>query len=155
MSDMMSISPLMRHTIGFDKFNDLFESLLKDETRKDNYPPYNIEKTNEDKYQITMAVAGFTINDLNINMQNDALIVEGNAQNKDDSDIHYLHKGIAKRSFIRTFRLADHIKVEDAELKDGLLFIKLHRVLPEEKKLRTVPIKGPNSKNGDHKSDKN
>lgn len=139
-------SPLMRQTVGFDRFNDLFESLIQGtEERFDTYPPYNIEKIGEDNYRIVMAVAGFTLNDLNIIAEGESLVVNGHIDEKPKDSITYLHRGIATRSFQRSFRLADHIKVTGAEMQDGLLTISLMREVPEEKKPRTIQITAPNS----------
>lgn len=136
-------SPLMRQTIGFDRFNDLFESMIQGtEERFDTYPPYNIEKTAEDQYRIVMAVAGFTLNDLSITAEGESLLVSGHIDEKPQEGMTYLHRGIATRSFQRNFRLADHIKVTDAEMQDGLLTISLVREVPEEKKPRMIEIKG-------------
>lgn len=138
-------SPLMRQTVGFDRFNDLFESLIQGtEERFDTYPPYNIEKLGEDEYRIVMAVAGFTLNDLSITAEGESLLVHGQIDEKLDEGVTYLHRGIATRSFQRSFRLADHIKVIGAEMRDGLLTISLVREIPEEKKPRTIQITGSN-----------
>lgn len=138
-------SPLMRQTVGFDRFNDLFETMLNDKSESfDNYPPYNIEKLGEDDYKIIMAVAGFNMDDLNIILQDGELTVSGKIENKEEAEdgVQYLHRGIGTRSFERTFRLADHIQVTGADMKDGLLTISLVREIPEEKKPRMIPIKG-------------
>ncbi len=136
-------SPLMRQTVGFDRFNDLFESLIKGtEERFDTYPPYNIEKVGEDQYRIVMAVAGFTLNDLSITAEGESLLVRGQIDEKSEEGVTYLHRGIAARSFERSFRLADHIKVVSAEMRDGLLTVSLVHEIPEEKKPRTIQIAG-------------
>ncbi|NDF12427.1 MAG: heat-shock protein [Proteobacteria bacterium] len=136
-----SLTPLFRSTVGFDRFNDLFESLMDGEDRSDSYPPYNIEKYGEDRYGITMAVPGFSEKDLNITFHSDRVIVSGRKEENNDNDtVEYLYHGIASRGFERTFRLADHMKVTDAELKDGLLRIKLVREIPEEQKPRMIQI---------------
>lgn len=141
-------TPLMRRTVGFDRFNDLFESIFDDKpTSYDNYPPHNIEKLGENRYRITMAVAGFKMKDLNIVLNEDMLTVSGahhipEHSAKDKEEIEVLHHGIANRAFERSFRLADHIKVVDAALKDGLLTISLEQEIPEEKKPRLIKIKG-------------
>jgi molecular chaperone IbpA len=134
----------MRQSVGFDRFNDLFESLLNQtDDRFDSYPPYNIEKRGENAYQITLAVAGFSESDLDITVKEDTLTISGKiTQTEKDQAANYLHRGIASRAFERTFRLADHIRVEDASLKDGLLSIALVREVPEEKKPRMIPING-------------
>ena len=148
MTNVMTLTtPLMRQSVGFDRFNDLFESLLRDTSENfDNYPPYNIVKYGEDKYKITMAVAGFNMDDLNLVLQDGILSVSGNhkADKKQDEGLEILHRGIATRSFERTFRLADYIQVKSAEIRDGLLAIDLERIIPEEKKARMIPIsQGP------------
>jgi molecular chaperone IbpA len=142
MRDLIAFTtPLMRSSIGFDRFNDLFESMIEGtDDRFDTYPPYNIEKAGEDQYRIVMAVAGFTMKDLNITTQREALIVSGKAEEREDQGITYLHRGIAARAFQRTFRLADHIKVTGAEMHDGLLTINLVHEVPEEAKPRMIPI---------------
>lgn len=142
MRDLIAFTtPLMRSSIGFDRFNDLFESMIEGgDDRFDTYPPYNIEKGGEDQYRIVMAVAGFTMKDLNITSQRDALIVSGKVEERDEREVAYLHRGIAARAFQRTFRLADHIKVTGAEINDGLLTIHLVHEVPEEAKPRMIPI---------------
>ena len=138
-------SPLMRQTVGFDRFNDLFESLIQGtEERFDTYPPYNIEKAGEDEYRIVMAVAGFTLDDLSITAKGESLLVHGQIDEKPQEGVTYLHRGIATRSFQRSFRLADHIKIVGAEMREGLLTINLIREIPEEKKSRMIPIAGEN-----------
>lgn len=145
MANLISFTPLMRSSIGFDRFNDLFESLVEGtENRFDSYPPYNIEKIGEDNYRIVMAVAGFTLNDLSITAQGDTLTVQGRQEDQAAEDHTYLHRGIAARAFQRTFRLADHIKVTGATAQDGLLTINLVREVPEEAKSRAIPITGSN-----------
>jgi len=157
MTNVMTLTtPLLRQTVGFDRFNDLFESLLRDTSESfDNYPPYNIEKLGEDSYRITMAVAGFQQEDLNIVLQDGVLTVSGRTKKQEASEgAQFLHRGIATRSFERTFRLADYIKVEEADLKDGLLTVSLTRVVPEEKKPRMIPIKESAGKAIENKSKK-
>ena len=143
MTNVLSFTPLMRSSIGFDRFNDLFQTLIEGaEDRFDTYPPYNIEKTGENQYRIVMAVAGFTQNDLDITAERDTLVVSGKTAEKADDSVSFLHRGIAARSFQRSFRLADHIKVTGAEMKDGLLTIHLVHEVPEEAKPRMIPING-------------
>ncbi|MBK6896044.1 MAG: Hsp20 family protein [Alphaproteobacteria bacterium] len=144
MTNVLTLTtPLLRQTVGFDRFNDLFESLLRDTSESfDNYPPYNIEKTGAEGYRITMAVAGFQQEDLNIVLQDGVLTVSGRTKKQEDQEgLQILHRGIATRSFERTFRLADYIRVDEADLRDGLLTVSLTRVIPEEKKPRLIPIK--------------
>ena len=144
MSNLVSFTtPLMRQSVGFDRFNDLFETMLNDKNdRFDAYPPYNIEKSDEDNYRVVMAVAGFSDKDIDITVEGDQLTVSGKiVDTEEDEEKTYLHRGIAARTFTRTFRLADHIQVKEADMKDGLLAIDLERVIPEEKKPRMIPIK--------------
>lgn len=144
MNQLVSFTtPLMRQSVGFDRFNDLFETLMNDkEERFDSYPPYNIEKLSEDEYRVVVAVAGFTEKDIDITVEGDTLTVSGKiTEDEDDAQKTYLHRGIAGRSFDRTFRLADHIQVKQADMNNGLLAITLERIIPEEKKPRMIPIK--------------
>lgn len=142
MSNLATFTPLLRQSVGFDRFHDLFESMLDDRSEQfDSYPPFNIEKLGDDAYRITVAVAGFSESDLNIVVEDDRLTVSAQKVEKDSEDNHqYLHRGIAARAFERTFRLADHIKVESADLDHGLLTVSLVREVPEEKKPRMIPI---------------
>lgn len=137
-------TPLMRQTVGFDRFNDLFESILEDSPETfDAYPPYNIEKHGDDEYRIVMAVAGFDMDDLNIIVEDAVLTISGQIEERSEDAVTYLHRGIAGRSFEKKFQLADHIKVEEAEMKGGLLTVHLVREIPEEKKPKMIPIKAP------------
>ena len=142
MTNAFSLNPLFRNTVGFDRFNDIFESLRAGDDLSAGYPPYNIEKHGEDRYGITMAVAGFTDKDLNIVVQSDRVTVTGRIEGNTDKEVEYLYHGIAARPFERTFRLADYMKVTGAEIRDGLLRIDLVREVPEEQKPRTIQIKG-------------
>lgn len=143
MANVLTLTtPLMRQTVGFDRFNDLFEQMMNGANEGfENYPPYNIDKLGEDRYRITMAVAGFTMDDLNIVLHNGELSVTGSIKERAEAEgIQVLHRGIGTRAFERAFRLADYIQVTDAEIKDGLLTIHLVREVPEEKKPRMIPI---------------
>lgn len=144
MANLVSFTPLLRSSIGFDRFNDLFESMIEGaDNRFDTYPPYNIEKIGENDYRIVMAVAGFKLDDLNIVAQGDTLTVSGRIEEKaEEESPTYLHRGIAARAFQRAFRLADHIKVKAAEMSDGLLIVSLVHEVPEEAKPRVIPIGG-------------
>jgi molecular chaperone IbpA len=145
MSNLSVFTPLMRQSVGFDRFNDLFETLLSDPKEGfQSYPPYNIEKRGADQYRITLAVAGFADKDLTITAEGERLKISGRIEKgpEEENAPAYLHRGIAARSFERSFRLADHIRVEDAALADGLLTIDLVREIPEEKKPRMIPIAG-------------
>ncbi len=131
-------SPLFRSTVGFDRMMNLLESSATGV--EDGYPPYNIEKVDADAYRITMAVAGFGEDDLEIEAKENTLQVSGkNAPSADERA--FLHRGIAGRSFKRSFQLADHVKVSGASLENGLLHIDLVREIPEEMKPRTIAIR--------------
>ncbi|HEX6979350.1 MAG TPA: Hsp20 family protein [Alphaproteobacteria bacterium] len=131
-------SPLFRSTIGFDRLSRLMDAALRNDEAA-TYPPYNIEKRGENAYRITMAVAGFGPEDLNITTQENQLIVSGKMKNGEDNG-RYLYRGIAGRAFERRFQLADFIKVTGAELANGLLHIDLVREVPEAMKPRTIKI---------------
>lgn len=135
------MNPLFRHTVGFDRFNQLFDTLSKLDDGAPSYPPYNIEKHGEDEYSITMAVAGFGEADLSLVAEGDTLTVRGKIEKTEqDEGRSYLHKGIATRSFERKFSLADHVKVVGADLQNGLLVISLQREVPEAAKPRMIEI---------------
>ena len=148
MSNLATFTPLMRQTVGFDRFNDLFESLLDEKSNRfEAYPPYNIVKLSDDAYRIDIAVAGFALEDLDIVAEGDSLVITGrHAEKAEEQDTQYLHRGIATRAFERTFRLADHIRVEEAAMENGLLSVSLVREIPEEKKPRMIAISTPSSK---------
>lgn len=140
MNTVLSLTPLLRSTVGFERLNELFESLRESDGTNASYPPYNIDKTGEDHYGITMAVAGFTENDLSITVERDRVIVSGRVSEQPEETREFLYRGIAARPFERIFRLADHMKVTGAELRNGLLRISLQREIPEEQKPRTIAI---------------
>ena len=133
------LTPLMRSTVGFDRFNRLFETAGRID--EGGFPPYNIEKSGENDYRITMAVAGFAREDLDITVTENTLVVTGKAK-PEMAGATYLHHGIAGRAFTRRFELADTIKVAGADLENGLLHIDLHREVPEAKKPRKIAIGG-------------
>ena len=132
-------SPLYRSTIGFDNLGSLLESVSQWEQNQPSYPPYNIELLEEDRYRITMALAGFDRKELDIKVENQMLTVSSN-RSVEEQDRNYLHQGIAARNFERRFRLADHVRVTGASLENGLLHIELRRELPEAMKPRTIEI---------------
>jgi molecular chaperone IbpA len=124
----------------FDAFGIGFDGLLPRGTTKiPNYPPYNIIKTSEFTYLIEMAVAGFTEGDIEVTLEGNTLTITGSVSGVDE-DAEYLHKGIATRPFTNTFTLADHVEVVDATIDNGMLMVKLKRVLPESDKPKTIPI---------------
>ncbi|MFV3073099.1 Hsp20 family protein [Niveispirillum fermenti] len=133
------LSPLFRSTVGFDRMTRLLENALNGEDNGSNaYPPYNIEKRGEDQYRVTMAVAGFSESDIEITAHPNLLIVQGKA--KETEGTTFLHRGIAGRAFERRFQLADHIRVTNAILENGLLHIELVREVPETLKPRSIQI---------------
>lgn len=151
----LSLSPLMRHAIGFDQFDRLIDSLNKIDETKLAYPPYNIEKTDEHNYLITIAVAGFAEEDLSLTQERDVLTVHGRiAKAEGEQPRQFLHKGIGARSFERKFNLAEHVKVMGAHLEHGLLQIALQREVPEAAKPRSIPIGQSLSDSGAGKSQK-
>jgi molecular chaperone IbpA len=133
------LSPLFRSTIGFDRMTRLLETALKADEASLSYPPYNIEKLDEDAYRITMAVAGFGPEDLEITAQENSLLIQGRAK-KEAEQGQFLYRGIAGRAFERRFQLADHIKVRGASLENGLLHVELVREIPETLKPRSIRI---------------
>jgi molecular chaperone IbpA len=137
--DRFDFSPLFRSTIGFDRLTRLVDAATRVDNAALAYPPYNIEKTGEDAYRLTMAVAGFAPEELDINVHENTLFVAGNAK-KDGDDSRYLHRGIARRAFERRFSLADHIKVVGATIVNGMLHVDLTREVPEEAKPRKIQI---------------
>ena len=138
------ISPLYRATVGFDRMMNLLDNASRVDDSAPSYPPYNIEKTGEDAYRITMAVAGFGEEDLDITVKEQSLVVSGKKKvDEKEEDVSYLHRGIATRAFERRFDLADHIRVDAAELRNSLLSIELVREVPEAMKPRTVKIQAP------------
>jgi len=145
-------SPLYRTSVGFDRL----ASLMSSATRQDqgnSYPPYNIVVTSEDHYRITMAVAGFSEDDITITSEQNRLLVSGNGADEPEEQGEYLHRGIATRAFERRFNLADHVKVTGASLENGLLHIDLEREIPEEMKPRTIKIGKTGSRLLDIESD--
>jgi len=135
-------TPLYRSAIGFDRLAQMFDEAQRTDAQP-SYPPYNIELVTEDKYRVTMAVAGFDRSELEIETERDLLKIVGRRQ-KDDTQRTYLHRGIAARDFEHRFQLADHVKVVGAKLENGLLSIELAREVPEALKPRRVAIDGDN-----------
>jgi molecular chaperone IbpA len=131
-------SPLYRSAIGFDRLAQLFDEAQRADAVP-SYPPYNIELVTEDKYRISMALAGFDASELEIESENDTLKIVGRKQ-KDDAKHTFLHRGIAARDFEHRFQLADHVKVVSAKLNNGLLNIELVREIPEALKPRKIAI---------------
>ena len=135
----LDLTPYRRSTIGFDRLFDLLETNARSATAE-NYPPFNLERLAEDRYRITIAVAGFSRDEIEITAQQNLLLVAGRKDEKAGAP-NFLHVGIANRSFERRFELADFVFVEDARLNDGLLVIDLVREVPEAMKPKTIAIK--------------
>ena len=135
------LNPLYRSTVGFDRLFNLLDTVGGVETSAPTYPPYNIERTGENEYRVTMAVAGFGEDDLSIEAKENTLTVKGEKKSEtEEKENQFLYRGIAARAFERRFQLADHVEVKGADLKDGLLHIDLVRNVPERLKARTVAI---------------
>ena len=132
-------APLHRATIGFDQIADMMDRVLSNDVSTQTYPPYNIEKTADDAYRISIAVAGFTDADLSVEVKEHSLVVSANKAEEDESR-SYLHRGIATRAFERRFHLADHVRVTGASHENGMLHIELTREVPEALKPRRIEI---------------
>lgn len=137
----VDFAPLYRSAIGFDRMANMLDSLNRNETNQPSYPPYNIELIEENLYRITIALAGFTEQDLSIQTEKGVLTISGNKEGSADERT-FLHQGIAARNFERRFQLADHVNVESARLEHGLLHVDLLREIPEAMKPRTIEING-------------
>ncbi len=133
----LDLSPLFRSTVGFDRMASMLDAASRNE--QPSYPPYNIELVSDDEYRISMAVAGFSEDELNIESEHNTLTVTG-VKAEDKTQRHYLHQGIAARNFERKFQLADYVKVTGAAMENGLLFIDLVREIPEAMKPRKISI---------------
>ncbi|CAI8766648.1 small heat shock protein IbpA [Pseudomonas soli] len=141
MTTAFSLAPLFRNSVGFDRFNDLFEAAARNEAGS-SYPPYNVEKHGDDHYRIVVAAAGFQEQDLDLQVEKGVLTVTGGKRDGSSEGVTFLHQGIAQRAFKLSFRLADHIEVKGAGLANGLLSIELLRIVPEEAKAKRIPING-------------
>ncbi len=144
--DLSIFNSLRPFSIGFDNMFDQFESLLGDGglSAQSNYPPYNIRKAGKDKYAIEVAIAGFNKDDVEVEYEDNLLTVKTKKVDKaveKDMDGEIIHRGISQRSFSRSFTIADDIKVEGAEIKNGLLTINCEKIVPEQKKRKLIPIK--------------
>src|SRR5271168_3336139 len=131
-------APLFRTAIGFDRLARLADTLPQDAV---TYPPYNIEKTGEESYRLTLAVAGFSASDIELTVKDNALVVAGRVA-EETAKVEFLHRGIAARAFNRRFVLADHMVVEAADIANGLLHVAIKRVVPESAKPRRIAIHG-------------
>ena len=135
----IDLSPLYRNSIGFDRMGTLLDNALRSQKAATGFPPYDIEATGDDRYAITLAVAGFEDSELDIQVEKGVLSVRGKKAD-DDDEKSYLYRGIANRSFERKFNLADYIEVSGADLKNGLLTISLVKEIPEAMKPRSIAI---------------
>lgn len=137
----IDLGPLYRNSVGFDRLASLLDHAFSADTVPSGYPPYNIEALEDNRYAITLAVAGFDRGDLDINVEKGVLTVRGRKENQQQR--HYLHQGIANRTFERKFSLAEHVEVTGAELSNGLLTISLVKEVPEAMKPRSIEINQP------------
>ena len=135
------LAPLYRATVGFDQIADMMDRVLTNDVSQSSYPPYNIEKTADDAYRISIAVAGFSDDELNVEVREHSLVVSGRKA-EDEGERTFLHRGIATRAFERKFQLADHVHVTGAAHEDGMLHIDLKREVPEALKPRRIEIAG-------------
>lgn len=141
MMNALDLTPVFRSAIGFDRMASLVDSLLSSNLEtQSNWPPYNIEKSGNNNYRITMAVAGFGEDEIDVTVHDQTLIVRGKQDEQNGKDASYLHRGIAGRNFERRFQLADFVEVDGASIKDGLLHINLQREVPEAMKPRKIAI---------------
>jgi molecular chaperone IbpA len=134
-------TPYRRSTVGFDRLFDLLENQVRNAAGGDNYPPFNIERRGEDAYRVTLAVAGFRPDDIDITAHQNLLVIQGRRR-EDHPEGQMLHVGIANRGFERRFELADFVRVDNADLADGLLTIDLVREVPEAMKPKKIAIGG-------------
>lgn len=135
----LDLTPLYRSAIGFDRMANVLDSMTRSEAKQTSYPPYNIELTGDDTYRITMAVAGFADEEIDIQVESNRLTVAGKKAQAGEGK-EFLYQGIAERSFERRFQLADHVRVEHAQLENGLLHVDLIREIPEAMKPRKIEI---------------
>ena len=137
----LDLAPLYRNTVGFDRLFSMIDQLVSVDAAP-TYPPYNIERTGENAYRISVAVAGFTEGDLSIEVKENTLLIRGDKKQAEERNADVLYQGIAARTFERRFQLADGVQVKGAALENGLLHVELVREIPEAKKPRQIPIAG-------------
>jgi len=137
--DTTALNQLNRALIGFDRMFNTVETRFQNGT---NYPPYNVIKKSDDSYEIEIAVAGFTLEDIDVEVHQNELTIRGQRSHEDSEDFEYLHRGLAYREFQKSFTLAEHMQVGDAMIQDGILSIKITRIVPEELKPRKIQILG-------------
>lgn len=148
MRTAFDLTPYRRSTVGFDRLFDALENGFRSEAQ-DGYPPFDISRTGADSYRITLAVAGFSPNEIDITAQQNQLVVSGQRSEKDEDGVEVIHRGIATRSFERRFQLADFVEVTNASYENGMLTISLQRVVPEAMKPRKIEIGGGGHDNDD------
>jgi molecular chaperone IbpA len=136
-----SMVPLYRSSIGFDRLNDLFESMMSTDTA--SYPPYNVVKKGDDEYRIEVVAAGMSDKDLDIQVEKDVLTIASSRRESQET-VQYLHRGIAQRAFKLSFRLAEYIEVQHAALENGMLHVDLVRRVPDAAKPRRIAVNGSN-----------
>ena len=137
----IDLTPLYANTVGFDRFGSLLDAAMSGDRQSAGYPPYDIELVGENRYAITLAVAGFQESEIEVQVEKGVLTVRGRREER-QKDSRYLHRGIATRSFERKFNLADHVEVQSARLDNGLLSIALVKEIPEAMKPRRIPVSG-------------
>ena len=143
------LSPLYRSTVGFDRLANIMDNVRTTDSSQGGYPPYNIEKIGEDAYRITIAVAGFTDPELNIEARDGQLIVSGKkTAETEETEVNYLHRGIATRAFEKRFQMADHVRATGATTENGLLHVDLVREIPDAMKPRKIEIVAGGQVNG-------
>lgn len=138
----IDLSPLYRSFIGFDQLAHLLDDASRANDKQGGFPPYNIELLKEDKYRITMAIAGFSKEELNIEVKENLLVINGKKADKKETERKFLHKGISERNFERKFQLGAHVKVLAADMENGLLHVDLERIIPEALKPKRIEIGG-------------
>jgi len=139
MRTAFDLTPYRRSTVGFDRLFDALENSFRAETQ-DGYPPFDIVRTGEDSYRITLAVAGFRPDEIDITAQQNQLVISVQKTEKDEDGVEFVHRGIAARAFERRFQLADYVEVRDADYEHGMLTISLQRIVPESLKPRKIAI---------------
>jgi molecular chaperone IbpA len=152
MMNSIDFTPLYRSSIGFDRLASMLDSAMRSEATPSSYPPYNIEMLEDERYAITVAVAGFSQDEIDINVEKGVLTVHGKKGEEDERN--YLYQGIANRAFERKFNLADYVEVVGAKLDNGLLTIDLIKEIPEAMKPKKIQINQDDSKVIEHKTDK-
>ena len=138
--DTNALAHLNRALVGFDRMFDTVETRFANQVGNSNYPPHNVLKTGEDTYRIEVAVAGFSMEEVDVELDNNELIIKGQSKREDDAAHEYLHRGLARRDFERRFTLVDYIVVVGASIKDGILNVDLKREIPEALKPRKIAI---------------